>query len=330
MTLAFAAVGLAGITLSTIGHKAPQAGIERWTGRDVASTSIAPVLAAVRYGRELVTRTHALIGPAAADPSHRYAGADLACANCHLDAGTKQFGLPYLGIYDAFPTYRPRTGMVDTIEDRINECVTRSLNGRPLPLDGPEMAAFTAYIKSLSTGRPAVEATPGRGPGSIAELTRAADPTRGQAVYAEACAACHGADGNGQAGDGARDAVPPLWGEHSFNDGAGMARLIEAAAFIRNNMPRGVDWQQPALPVEDAWDVAAFILSQPRPHRAHLERDFPNLGEKPVDTAYGPYVDGFSPAQHKFGPFQPIRETLAGLIPVFTLMPAKTRGPSGD
>lgn len=334
MTLAFAAIGLAGITLLAVGHKQPLAGIAPSTGGDVADAPIARDLAAVRYGRDLVTRTDTLIGPATADPSRRYAGNSLVCTNCHLDAGTKTFGLPYLGVYDAFPAYRPRSGKIDTIADRINECMTRSLNGRPLPLDGPEMAAFTAYVKSLSAERPAGVASPGRGPGPIAELTRAADPARGHAVYGDACAACHGADGrgrrNGAAGDTAGYAVPPLWGEDSFNDGAGMARLIEAAAFIRNNMPRGIDWRRPALPVEDAWDVAAFILSQPRPHKDLLDRDYPIRAEKPVDTAYGPYADGFSLAQHKLGPFRPIREALAGLASANNASSAKPRDPAGD
>jgi thiosulfate dehydrogenase len=54
-------------------------------------------------------------------------------------------------------------------------------------------------------------------------------------------------------------------------------------------------------------DVAAFVVSQPRPHKAGLEKDFPDLAEKPVDAPYGPYLDGFSETQHKYGPFAPIR-----------------------
>jgi thiosulfate dehydrogenase len=92
-----------------------------------------------------------------------------------------------------------------------------------------------------------------------------------------------------------------------------MARLIDAANFIHSNMPEGATWQTPAVSVEDAWDVAAFIDSQPRPQKAQLDRDFPNRLQKPVDTPYGPYADGFDEAQHKFGPFQPIREAIKAL-----------------
>jgi len=107
--------------------------------------------------------------------------------------------------------------------------------------------------------------------------------------------------------------VPPLWGDDSFNDGAGMSRLISAADFIHGNMPSGTSWRQPVLSVQDSWDVAAYVLSQPRPRKDHLERDFPVRTQKPVDAAYGPYADGFGAAQHKYGPFQPIREKLAAL-----------------
>jgi len=107
--------------------------------------------------------------------------------------------------------------------------------------------------------------------------------------------------------------VPPLWGNDSFNDGAGMARLINAANFIHFNMPHGADYLHPQLSVEQAWDIAAYLISQPRPHKAGLDKDFPDLLEKPVDAPYGPYADGFSEQQHKYGPFAPIRAAIARL-----------------
>jgi thiosulfate dehydrogenase len=91
-----------------------------------------------------------------------------------------------------------------------------------------------------------------------------------------------------------------------------MDRLIGAANFIHHNMPSGTTWRQPALSVEDSWDLAAFFLSQPRPEKAHLDRDFPVRTEKPTAAPYGPYVDGFSREQHKVGP-RPIEDKLATL-----------------
>jgi thiosulfate dehydrogenase len=107
--------------------------------------------------------------------------------------------------------------------------------------------------------------------------------------------------------------LPPLWGPDSYNDGAGMARLINFANFIHFNMPHGADYLNPQLSVAQAWDVAAYVLSQPRPKRAGLDKDFPDLLDKPVDAPYGPYADGFSEKQHKYGPFGPIRDAIRKL-----------------
>jgi thiosulfate dehydrogenase len=147
------------------------------------------------------------------------------------------------------------------------------------------------------------------------ELKRAADPVRGKLIYANACLACHNTDGSGiRRSLPTTDLgymVPPVWGPDSFNDGAGMARLITVANFVHFNMPHGVDYLNPGLSVEQAWDVAAYLVSQPRPNKAGLEKDFPDLLKKPVDTPYGPYADGFSERQHKYGPFAPIRAAIA-------------------
>lgn len=121
----------------------------------------------VRLGRDLTTETYAHIGPEVADPAKRFAGSDMACQSCHLEAGTKKFGLPFVGVFADFPQYRAREGEVGMLEDRINGCMTRSLNGKALPIDSPEMKAFVAYIEFLSDGRPIGRKTPGRGSGKM-------------------------------------------------------------------------------------------------------------------------------------------------------------------
>ena len=285
----------------------------------------------VRHGRDLVAQTYALIGPEVADPAKRYAGSNMACQNCHLGAGTRKYGVPYVGVFAGYPSYRIRSGRVGTLADRVNGCMTRSLNGKPLPPDGPEMTAISAYIKFLSTGREIGAPTEGRGVGRMAELSRPADPVRGKQVFTQVCAACHGAEGQGQrngtAGDARGYAVPPLWGPDSFNDGAGMNRLITAANFVHNNMPNGTTWEAPSLPAEDAWDVAAYVDSQPRPHRPGLEKDFPNRLEKLVDAPFGPYADTFPETQHKYGPFAPIRAAINTLRQAEQTARAKATAP---
>ncbi|MBR1120815.1 c-type cytochrome [Bradyrhizobium lablabi] len=279
----------------------------------------------IRDGRDLVLATYAHIGPNVADPAKRFSGNNLACTNCHLDAGTKKFGLPLFGIYGDFPAYSARTGGPISIEDRLNSCMTRSMNGRAMPNDAPEMRALVAYVEFLSTGVPAGQQLPGLGAGKMKELTRAADPERGRVVYISSCAACHNTDGSGILRDrGAPQLgymIPPLWGPGSYNDGAGMARLINFANFVHFNMPHGADYLNPQLTAEQAWDVAAFVLSHPRPQRAGLAKDFPDLLDKPVDAPYGPYADGFSEKQHKYGPFGPIRDAIERLKSVANRKP---------
>jgi thiosulfate dehydrogenase len=271
----------------------------------------------VRRGRDLITATYAYIGPNVPDVSQRYAGNNLACSNCHLSAGVRKFALPLFGLYGEFPQYSPRSATEITIEDRINSCMTRSMNGQPLPPAAAEMQAIVAYIKFLSSGVPAGQQLPGLGAGKMPELSRAADPKRGHTIYARLCADCHNTDGSGQRrsipSSDLGYMIPPLWGADSFNDGVGMARLITIANFIHFNMPHGTDYLDPRLTTEDAWDVAAYVVSQPRPSRVGFDRDFPDLLQKPVDTPYGPYVDAFSEEQHKYGPFAPIRAEIRRL-----------------
>jgi thiosulfate dehydrogenase len=271
----------------------------------------------VREGRDLVTATYAYIGPNVADAAKRYAGNNLACSNCHLQAGTKKFGLPLFGLFGDFPQYSKRLGADISIEDRINSCMTRSMNGRAMSDDAPEMQAIVAYVKFLSSGVKPGQRLPGMGTGHMRELKRAADPKRGRPIYARVCAACHGPGGAGlrtsAPGTDLGYTVPPLWGSDTFNAGAGMARLITMANFVHFNMPHGTDYLNPQLSVENAWDVAAYVLSHPRPHKAGLDHDFPDLLNKPVDAPYGPYADHFSERQHKYGPFGPIQAAIARL-----------------
>ena len=288
-----------------------------WNPPDISQLGDSAWDRMVRLGHEILAHTSARIGPEVSDVSKRYAGNNLDCQSCHLEDGAKQFGLPYVGVYGDFPQYRSREGEVGTIEDRINGCMARSMNGRALPFDSVEMKAMVAYIKFLSQGVPVGAPTRGRGSGVMKELDRAADPGHGKQVFALVCAACHGADGQGRRRGAPGDAngyeFPPLWGPDSFNDGAGMNRLISGANFVHSNMPNGVTFENPLLSVEDAWNVMSYVQSMPRPHKADLDRDFPVRTQKPADAGYGPYIDGFDQKQHRLGPFAPIRAAVKAI-----------------
>ena len=283
---------------------------EAWPAPNPGSLPAGAFKDTVLYGRKLFNETYSVLGPEVPDKAMRYSGNNLSCQSCHLQAGTQRFALPMIGVYGAFPTYMGREDEVRTIEERIQGCMERSMNGRELPLGGKEMKALVTYIQFLSTGVPVGKAIEGRGSPALPFLARAADPKRGAEIYQRNCVACHQPDGqgkrNGVPGDAKGYEFPPLWGPDSFNDGAGMYRLIAAATFIRANMPLGTHYDAPVLSAEDAWDVAAYINSQPRPHRDNRESDYPNRARKPVDAPFPPFIDNFPLDQHKYGPFQPI------------------------
>jgi thiosulfate dehydrogenase len=291
--------------------------LTQWTPPDISKVGEDPFGELVKYGRALFTDTANEIGPEVADAAKRFTGNNLACQNCHLKGGTQSYAMPLVGVWGQFPQYRGREGAVIMLQKRINGCMERSMNGRALPLESREMIAFSSYIRWLSTGVPDGAKLRGAGTSQIKEPDRAADPARGAGVYAQFCAACHGADGSGlRAHTGLGYQFPPLWGRDSFNTGAGMNRLLTAAAYAQHNMPLGISFDAPLLTDEQAYDVAGYIVSQKRPEKANLDKDFPIRLQKPIDTSYGPYADGFSAEQHKLGPFGPIRAKVKELAAV--------------
>jgi thiosulfate dehydrogenase len=190
------------------------------------------------------------------------------------------------------------------LAERVNGCFERSLNGKALPEKSQEMQAILAYMQWLSQDIPQGAKMQGQGLPDIDLLDRAADPNKGKTVYTAKCAVCHQPTGAGMLMDAKKPAMgyvyPALWGQDSYNTGAGMHRVITAAKYIKANMPFG----NPNLSAEEAFDVAAYINSQMRPAKAHLENDFPDRSKKPVDAAFPPWPDTFSAQQHKYGPFK--------------------------
>jgi thiosulfate dehydrogenase len=256
------------------------------------------------YGKLLVSETYALVGPSSNNP---ISGNRMACTNCHLNAGTKPFAAPYIGLSGVFPIFIGREGKVTSLEERINGCFERSLNGRAMDVNSNEMRAIVTYIKHLSSGLPIGRRLEGQGFTTLRLPARAANPSNGAVVYEKHCSTCHGSDGQGKLGEtGKREGgyiFPPLWGNDSFNDGAGMARVITAAKYIKGNMPFGTSANFPVLTDEEAIDVAAFINSKPRPEKTNKVKDYPDRTKKPKDSPYPPYADSIPQVQHKYGPF---------------------------
>ncbi len=259
------------------------------------------------YGKRLIAQTTEYLGPDVADPKMRYMDSRLACASCHIGAGVDPGNLSLATAFSKYPRISPRSGGNETIQDRINGCMMRSMNGRALPEGSVEMTAMVAYLRFLGNQDAASSATRRKDhdPPAFKTPNRVADLKAGEDVFAKRCAACHGSEGAGVAA--ARDLIhgfvfPPLWGSNSFNDGAGMHRVLTAARFVKARMPLG----NADLSDDQALDVAAFLNSKPRPEMKGLERDYPDRTKKPADTGYPPYADSFSLEQHRFGPFPPI------------------------
>lgn len=225
-----------------------------------------PMGKSIERGRAILTAT--------GDSLPENVGNALRCSSCHLDAGLRKSGLLLAGVYARYPQYRTRTGGVVTIEGRINDCFERSLNGRAITQSSSAMTDLVSYMWFISRGVPVDGSVPGQGMKKLSVST--GDTLRGQAIFAANCVRCHGDDGGGT------KVAPPLWGPHSFNIGAGMARMQTAAAFIRYNMPFD---RAGALSDQQAVDIAAYLGTRSRPDHRGKENDWPN-GDAPSDVPY--------------------------------------------
>jgi thiosulfate dehydrogenase len=293
--------------------------VKNWSAPDVDALPDDAYGRLVRYGKKLATETYAVIGPEVQDKKMRYAGNNLACQSCHENAATKPYAMPWVGVSAVFPQYRGRENEVSTVEERVNGCMERSMNGRPLPFDSREMKAFVTYIHFLSTGIPIGAKVEGAGMVKFTPPNRKANLVDGKKVYDEMCSSCHQPNGAGIANGNIKEAkgymFPALWGKDTYNNGAGMNRLLTAAAFIKANMPLGTSAENPTLSDDQAYDVAAYINSHDRSKKSHLDRDFPARYNKPVDAPFPPYIGGGDAEQHKYGPFQPLMEEMKKLKP---------------
>ena len=214
---------------------------------------------AVRRGEALFTDTATHAGA--------HMGNTLSCSNCHLDDGRHPDSAPMWAAWVQYPAYRKKNDHVNSVEERLRGCFTYSLNAQgsevghaPEPGD-PLLTDLEAYMYWLSTDVPVGATMPGRGYPRLEEPAGGYSAARGEGLYAAKCATCHGEDGQGASSGGAV-VFPPLWGDQSYNWGAGMHRINTAAGFIWANMPLG---QPETLTEQEAWDVAAYINSKPRP-----------------------------------------------------------------
>ncbi len=239
-----------------------------WTAKREADIPNDSMGASVRRGLALLRFTP--------ESLPQYATSGLRCTSCHQDDGIKVSAGSLTGVHARFPAYMGRTGAVIALADRINYCFTRSLAGNALPVGSREMTDLLAYMAFISEGVPlGVRLSTAPMPGMPER--HEGNAARGAQLYvAKTCATCHGADGNGVG------ILPPLWGPRSYSVGASMARIERAASFIYRNMPQTAPG---TLTPQEAFDLAAYINSQPRPDSPAKELDWP-LGGNPADVPY--------------------------------------------
>ncbi len=225
-----------------------------------------PMTEAIKYGEEIFNETNVVMP--------EYVGNELSCQSCHADGGLAKSS-SMVGVTADYPQYRPREGITFTLEDRINGCMIRSMNGEMIPTDSEEMRAMISYLTYISQG---VEIGADRPWVTINSMDEVPEPdvVNGEELFEKKnCLSCHGDDGEGTGAN----TGPALWGENSFNDGAGMGRLTKMAGYLQNNMPPGGDYE---LEDQEAADLAAFLLMQDRPVWEGHDDDFPH-GGRPTD-----------------------------------------------
>lgn len=237
----------------------------------------------VRQGEQIFLHTPQMAG--------KFVGNDLNCASCHLDAGRRPDSAPMWAAYVLYPAYRAKNEHVNTLAERLQGCFRFSMNGKAPAADDPTLTALQTYMFWLASKAPTGVALEGQGYRKLPAPAQPADYVRGKAVYAQYCAVCHGADGQGQK-NGEHPVFPALWGPDSFNWGAGMHQIGNAAGFIKANMPLG---QAGMLNDQEAWDVAYFMNAHERPQDPRYKESVAATRAKyhdSDDSLYGIEVNG--------------------------------------
>lgn len=220
---------------------------------------------------------------------------NLTCASCHMGEGRLPFAGPVWPAAIDLPNYRGKNDHVNSLEERIVGCFTFSMNGQPPAYGSDDMLAISLYLQWLAKG---VAMYPeakiyGRGYPRLPEPEMAPERARGQIAYEENCALCHGINGAGVVESG-EVIFPTLWGDASYNWGAGISRIFTMASFIKHNMPLGLP---NTISDQEAWDIAQYINTQERPQDPRYTGDIKETLALYSDTfhkhtMYGQEVEG--------------------------------------
>ena len=204
------------------------------------------IRAEVMLGYKIMTETKKYAG--------EYVKNDLSCSSCHFDGGRSRNSISLVGVGATYPRYRSRQDYTVDIAMRTQDCFERSMNGVAPALDTQVMQSLLVYMQWISKGIPIYSKLPWALPSDLGNPHKP-NVEDGAKVYANVCARCHGEEGQGT------PIAPPLWGDGSYNDGAGMNRITTFSVFTWRFMPKNA----PSLTQEQAIDVAGFVHEKPRP-----------------------------------------------------------------
>lgn len=229
-----------------------------------------------------------------------YVGNGLSCQDCHTNRGRQANAAPMWAAWVLYPKYRGKNRTVNTMAMRNEGCFRYSENAQGSPSGKPPTDSssvirdLSSYMFWMAKNAPTGQHMKGQGYPKIAKPASAFARVQGARLYKENCAACHGASGQGLRLANGDYAFPPLWGAKSFNWGAGMHRIDKAASFILHNMPLG---RPDSLSLQEAWDVAAFMDSHPRPQDPRFNGDLKQTiatyhAHRDIDD-YGKTIGGY-------------------------------------
>jgi len=224
----------------------------------------------------------------------KYVFNDMDCKSCHMGEGRKPWAAPVWPAATTLPDFRGKNQHVNSLEERIAGCFSFSMNGKPPEYGSDDMLALVTYHQYMAKGARVYDSNiAGRGFNHLGkQMPEDISFDAGKKVYEENCAVCHGQTGQGKTVDG--DVVfPSLWGNGSYNWGAGMTRIFTAASFIQNNMPLG---QPGRLSDKEAWNVAYFINAHERPQDPRYTGDIQETRKKYKNfhqwSLYGQEING--------------------------------------
>lgn len=244
------------------------------TMEDLETADLHPELKrTIRRGYDLFTNTQQLRGKNVFN--------EMNCKSCHMGEGRMPFAAPVWRAVIDMPNFRGKNQHVNNLEERIAGCFAFSMNGKPPAYGSDDMIALTTYHQWLAKGLPVFEKSNFYGGGyPIDKAPEAPSYDRGKKLYADNCAICHSDDGGGMRVDG-KPHFPAVWGDLSYNWGAGIARMYTLAGFIRGNMPLG---QPMTMSVQESWDLAEYIDSQERPQEPRFTGDVKETRAKYLST----------------------------------------------